>query len=79
MPLHNTLDNWQHIDAVYRAWFDAEVAPGAFRHDNSMHEFGCAQYGIYRAGLNAFSATDTFVFSDVGDGFDFFLFTVFFV
>ena len=79
MPLHDTLDNWQHIDTVHWTGLNAEVAPCAFRHDNSMHELGCTQYCIYWAGLYAFGTTDTFVFSDVGNSFYLFLFTVFFV
>ena len=76
MPLHDTLDNWQHIDTVHRAGFNAEVATSAFGDNNCVHEFGGTQYCIYWAGLYTFGTTDTFVFTNVGDGFNFFLFTM---
>ena len=64
-----------HIDAVDRAGFNAEITAGAFIGYHGVHHFRRAQNCIDGAGLNAFSATYTFCFSDVSDQ-GFFLRTV---
>ena len=56
-----------HLDAVYGAWRYAQLAAGASIGDDGVHEFGCADDGVNRAGLDAFGAADAFVFDDVGD------------
>lgn len=56
-----------HIDAVDRAGFNAEITAGAFVGDHGMHDFRRAQDRIDGTGLNAFSAADALCFSDVGD------------
>ena len=37
-----------------------------------MHLLGCAENGVYRAGLNTLGAANTLRFADVGDFFDIF-------
>lgn len=56
-----------HVDAVDRAGLNAEITAGAFIGDHGVHDFRRAQNRIDGAGLNAFSATDAFHFSDVSD------------
>ena len=40
-----------HLDAVYGAWRYAQLAAGASIGDDGVHEFGCADDGVNRAGL----------------------------
>lgn len=57
----------QHINAVHWAGVDAKITSRALVKDNGMHQFGCTDDGIDRAGLNALGAADAFVFTYKGD------------
>ncbi|MNE20179.1 hypothetical protein D3C80_1132870 [compost metagenome] len=58
---------WQQVDAIYRAGRHAQVAACAFSTDHGVHQFGCTNNGIHRAGLDAFGAANAFGFADIGD------------
>jgi hypothetical protein len=66
----------KHIDAIYRAGLDTEIAARTFVSNNRMHEFGGTQDGVNWTGLNALGAPNAFVLPDVSDV-RFFLLTVF--
>lgn len=53
-----------HIDAIHRAGFHAQIAAGAFCRYNRMHLFRGTENCIYRTGLYALGATDTFGFAN---------------
>ena len=57
----------QHVDTIHWTGFDAQVATGALIDNYRMHQLRCADDGIYRAGLNAFSAADALIFADIRD------------
>ncbi|MNZ82638.1 hypothetical protein D3C78_1013400 [compost metagenome] len=56
-----------HFDTVHRTGCHAEVATGALIDDHRVHQFGRADDGIDRAGLNALGATNALGLADVGE------------
>ena len=64
MPERDAFFTGNEIDAIYRARLDAQVAARALISNDGMHDFGGTQNGIHGAGLDTFSATDTFVFTN---------------
>src|SRR5690606_12947924 len=53
-----------HVDAVNRAGFYAEIAAGALAFNDGVHVFGGPENGIYRTGLDALGAANAFVFTN---------------
>ncbi len=70
-PIRQSLFYSWHADAIDWARWQAQLAPRAFRCDDSVHLFGCANDGIYGARLDAQRAADAGLFVDEGDRFGF--------
>lgn len=50
-----------HVDAIHRARFDAEVAASTLRFDDRVHSLRSSQYGVNRTGLYALRTADAFI------------------
>ena len=58
-----------NMDTFDRAGWNAEVTAGTFTGNHGMHLLGGTQNGIYRAGLDAQGAANTYLFIDYNHGF----------
>jgi hypothetical protein len=61
---HGVRRQRKHVDAVDRAGGNAQVAARALVNDDGVHQFGGANDGVHRAGLNALGATDALCLTD---------------
>ena len=52
------------VNAIYRAGRKAELAARAQIGEHGVHELGCSNDGVHRAGLYALGAADALVFPD---------------
>ena len=75
MPEADAFFTGNEVNAVDGAGLYTEVAPCALVGNDGMHDLGGAEYGIDRAGLNAFRTAYAFIFADPSH-YGFFLYAV---
>ena len=64
VPKTDALLAGNEVNAVYGARLYTQVASGAFVSNDGMHDLCGTENGVYRAGLDAFCAANTFILSD---------------
>ena len=57
----------EHVDAVHRAGFHAEITASALARDHRVHLLGCTENRVNGARLDALRAADALCLADVGD------------